>query len=479
MVGAEPELHGSSLSELNHAELGVVRQVSSAYEGVEARLQRVRSGVRLCASCPQPPLNGARAKYEQPAQQGQTERHQTTPYSQRASFPHSTPNVLAATRIPLSFPGKSTTAATAAERGYIASVIQRTTKRLMGSAAAALDRAATVAAGRATAKRRKKSRAEGLDHRQRMEALGALAELYTEERTVDFYRAPRAIDPELAKVRWTSGGHQVVDATWSSRDDTFVRDVHDRYHRHRYNQVAAARLFLGPEPRPMAILIHGYLAGAYKMEQRVWPLAFLNKIGLDVALFVLPFHGLRAEPGRAGSPPFPSSDPRITNEGFRQAMADLRDLTHWARRRGHYKVGLMGMSLGGYTTALAATLDSELEFAIPIIPLASVADFARDQGRLGNSAAQTALEHKALKTVHRIVSPLQREPAIDGKRVLVIGAKADRITPVEHARRLAHHFSAPLDTWHGGHLLQAGRSDAFRRVGRFLRQLEVTPPRDH
>ena len=311
-----------------------------------------------------------------------------------------------------------------------------------------------------------------------MEALEALAQLYTEDRTADFYRAPRAIEPELAKVRWTSGGHQILDATWPSREDTFVRDVHDRYHRYRYNQVAGARLFLGPEPRPMAILIHGYLAGAYKMEQRVWPLAFLNKIGLDVALFVLPFHGVRAEPGRAGSPPFPSSDPRITNEGFRQAMADLRDLTHWARKRGHSKVGLMGMSLGGYTTSLAATLDSELEFAIPIIPLASVADFARDQGRLGNSAAQTALEHEALKTVHRIVSPLQRKPAIDGKRVLVIGAKADRITPVEHARRLAHHFGAPLDTWHGGHLLQAGRSDAFRRVGRFLRQLEVTPPRD-
>ncbi len=365
----------------------------------------------------------------------------------------------------------------AAGSGYIARVIQRATKRLLGSAAAAVDRAATIAAGRATARRRKKSPSEGLDHGQRMEALRALAGLYTDDRIPDFFRSPRPIEPKLSALRWTADGHQILDASWPSRDATFVHDVHDRYHRFAHNQVAAARLFLGPEPRPVAILIHGYLGGAYKMEQRVWPLPFLNKIGLDVALFILPFHGVRADPSRNGTPPFPSSDPRITNEGFRQAMADLRDLTHWFRQRGHSKVGLMGMSLGGYTTSLAATLDSELSFAIPIIPLASVADFARDQGRLGNNAEQTALEHNALEAVHRVVSPLARKPAIDPKRVLVVGAKADRITPVEHARRLAHHFGAPLDTWPGGHLLQVGRSDAFRRIGRFLREIEVTPPR--
>jgi pimeloyl-ACP methyl ester carboxylesterase len=360
---------------------------------------------------------------------------------------------------------------------YIDAVIQRATKRLLGTAAAAVDKAATLAAGRATARRRRNNPAEALDHRGRMEALNALAALYGDDRIDGFFRQSRRIDPSLSKLRWTADGHQVVDASWASREETFVQDVHARYHRFAENQVAAARLFLGPEPRPVAILIHGYLGGAYKMEQRVWPLAFLNKIGLDVALFVLPFHGVRAAPSRSATPPFPSSDPRITNEGFRQAMADLRDLTQWLRARGHSKVGLMGMSLGGYSASLAATLDPELAFAIPIIPLASVADFARDQGRLGNDTEQTAREHGALEAVHRVVSPLSRKPAIDPRRVLVVGAKADRITPVEHARRLAHHFGAELDTWHGGHLLQVGRSDAFRRIGRFLRELEVTPPR--
>ncbi|MEZ4220457.1 MAG: hypothetical protein R3B13_05955 [Polyangiaceae bacterium] len=355
-------------------------------------------------------------------------------------------------------------------------MIQRTTRRLLSGAAAVVDRAATLAASQATARRRKRSRAEGLGHRERMAALSALSALYTTDAAAYFFRPPRRIDPELRLVRWSAAGRQVFDASWPSREPTFVMDVDARYRRFGANQTAAARLFLGPTPRPVAVLVHGYLGGAYGMEQRVWPLAWMQKIGLDVVLFVLPFHGVRAEPGRASTPPFPSSDPRLTNEGFRQAMADLRDLILWLRARGHAQVGVMGMSLGGYSTSLLATLDTELAFAVPIIPLASMADFARDQGRLGATPEQTALEHEALEAVHRIVSPLRRAPTVAPERVLVVGAKADRITPVEHARRLAHHFHAPLQTWHGGHLLQVGRSDAFRRIGRFLRDLEVTTP---
>jgi hypothetical protein len=50
------------------------------------------------------------------------------------------------------------------------------------------------------------------------------------------------------------------------------------------------------------------------------------------------------------------------------------------------------------------------------------------------------------------------------ERVLVVGARADRITPIGHARRIATHFSAPLVAFRGGHLLQLGRDRAFDRV---------------
>src|SRR5262249_1396975 len=152
-----------------------------------------------------------------------------------------------------------------------------------------------------------------------------------------------------------------------------------RYLAHVANRTAHARLRLGPRPRPAVILIHGYLGGHYGMEERAWPVAWLDRKGLDVALPILPFHAPRGD-GRA--PPLPSGDPRVTNEGFRQAAHDIRALAAWLRARGAPSVGVMGMSLGGYTTALLATLEPTLAFAVPMIPLASVADFALEQGRL-------------------------------------------------------------------------------------------------
>lgn len=351
---------------------------------------------------------------------------------------------------------------------------------LVGGAAAAVDRAATLAAT-ASAKRRG-SRADSLSHDERMQALTHIAEAYAGggER---FFRSPRLIDPVRRQVRrlGESGAAPgvVEDLSWRSDYVCFLPDLDERYGRFRSNGQAAVRLFRHErgEPRPVIVLIHGYLGGQFAAEERVWPVKWLFKRGLDVALFVLPFHAVRSEPERKGPPPFPGSDPRFSNEGFRQAMGDLRDFIGWLREKGHPQIGAMGMSLGGYTTSLLATLEKDLAFAVPMIPLASLADFARDQGRLGSNASEQLLEYEALDQVHRAVSPLHRPLETPKERVLIIGAEADRITPLRHARRLAGHFDAPLETWPGGHLLQLGRSEAFRRVGSFLGELGVVEPK--
>ncbi len=286
-----------------------------------------------------------------------------------------------------------------------------------------------------------------------------------------FFREPRPISVSERPVR-TSNGADVRDLSWPSPHSVVMPDIASRYER-RANDVAGARAFFHARPRPVAICIHGYMAGSYAVEERVWPVRWFGKLGLDVVLFVLPFHGVRADPRRRGPPPFPGADPRVTIEGFRHAMADLRDLVRWLGERGHPSVGVMGMSLGGYSTALAATVEPSLSFAIPMIPLASIADFARDQGRLGEGGARTAQQHAALERVYAPVSPLHRPRLIEARRILVVAAKADRITPVAHARRLSSHFGAQLDSWHGGHLLQFGRSDGFRTVGRKLGELGI------
>src|SRR5262249_25898975 len=205
-----------------------------------------------------------------------------------------------------------------------------------------------------------------------------------------------------------------------------------------------------------SVLIHGCAQGHWSFEERAWPIAWLAK-RFDLALALLPFHALRSH-GRAI---FPGGDPRFTNEGFRQSMQDLRALVRFLRARGAPSVGVMGMSLGGYTTALAATVEPDLAFAVPVIPLASLADFAYEQGRLGTGAESRA-QREALEEANRIVSPFARPSLVRPEKVLVVAAENDRITPIAHAERLAKHFGANMVRFQGGHLLQFGRGDAFR-----------------
>lgn len=340
--------------------------------------------------------------------------------------------------------------------------------RLLGSAASTVDRA--FVAAMQLRNRRVRSRSEALSHDERIAALSRVRatygapELFADPDT--FFPPSPPAAPTERHVRALPWGGDALELSWSSAFQPFDPSVGAAYVANVQNRTAYARLYGRGAGRPAVIVIHGYMSGQWAVEERAWPLRWLNRQGLDVALIVLPFHGVRAREG-GGAPPFPGGNPSVTNEGFRQVVADLRSLTGILRDRGAASVGVMGMSLGGYSTALFATVQRDLAFAVPLIPLVSVADFARDQGRLG-TGERAALQHAALESANRVVSPLARPSLVAKDRMLIVAAEDDRVTPIAHAERLATHFDAPLLRLPGGHLLQTWRASAFRAVREML-----------
>ena len=356
---------------------------------------------------------------------------------------------------------------------------------MIGSAVGAVDRAVVVAMQMRGA--RDRARADKMSHAERLEVLASIHRDYGGDAIVadakTFFVPPPPIDPVLRAVRQDTEARPlpigVWDAQWPSNFEPYLADVAAKYLSRVENRTARARLFLadtrdGPK-RPAVIAIHGYMGGHWLLEEAQWPLAWLARRGLDVALPVLPFHALRSGP-RRGAPPFPSADPRLTNEGFRQAVADIVSLARWLRQRGAPHVGVMGMSLGGYTSSLLATVTRDIDFVMPMIPLASIADFAREQGRLG-TGEQADVQHAALERANWVVSPLARPLALPASRVIVVAAEHDRITPSAHARRIATHFGCELVTIPGGHLVQLGRSEAFRGLATMLERDGIIAPR--
>ncbi|MCC7541550.1 MAG: prolyl oligopeptidase family serine peptidase [Deltaproteobacteria bacterium] len=288
------------------------------------------------------------------------------------------------------------------------------------------------------------------------------------------FRAPER--PELLeRRRRTLEGGAALDVEWASTYEPIHPTYAARLAERSANRTAHARWLRHAEVRPVLVCLHGWGGGLPAIEERAFVARWWYRKGMDVVLPALPFHG-----ARAGSvlrrPSFPSTDPIVSNEGFAQAVHDLRALAAALRARGAPAVVLTGMSLGGFTTTLAATVDTTFDAAIPMIPFASLPRLLWDHGS-GTPARERAkaqgIDLPTFEAAFAATSPLRRTPRLDPTRVLVLAADGDAVTPPHHAAEIRDHFSndvarAQLVAFAGAHLLQVGRGDAFRAMARFL-----------
>ncbi len=287
------------------------------------------------------------------------------------------------------------------------------------------------------------------------------------------------VRPEPARVAVTrrgdlSDGGAILDldfpSTYEPRHPAYRRE-HERYVE---NLTAHARWFRAGGPMRMAMIcLHGWGGGGYWLEERAFVARYWLRAGLDVVLFQLPFHGHRAprQAPRSGAL-FPSPHVVRTNEGFAQAVSDLRALIAWLRSRDVPAAGLIGMSLGGYTTALMASLERDLAFAVPMIPAVSMSELMWRHGA-GSPARRRAeavgVTQHLLDAAFRVHAPLARPPLVAAERRFLIAGRGDRITPPDQALRLWEHWGRPTLHWFpGGHLAQVGRGDAYRALRRWL-----------
>ncbi len=267
-------------------------------------------------------------------------------------------------------------------------------------------------------------------------------------------------------------GVPVSHVSFPSGYRPFLPAYRDEHHRWIENHTAHARLY-GRGDRPVMICLHGWGGGTWWFEERAFVVGYWLRRGFDVALFQLPFHGERA-PGRGGrsGAMFPSANLVRTNEAFGQAIFDLRAFAAWLRTRGAPSIGVIGMSLGGYTTALWASLDEQLAFAIAMIPAVSMSELMWRHGEESPArrrAVAAGVSGDLLDDVFAVHAPTTRPPRLPRERLMIVAGRGDRITPPDQAETLWRHWGeCELHWFPGGHLAQVGRGDAFRAIRRHL-----------
>jgi hypothetical protein len=232
----------------------------------------------------------------------------------------------------------------------------------------------------------------------------------------------------------------------------------------RNRTVHAAVLRHAGAPRPWLVCIHGYFMGNTRFGFWVFDAIRLHRrLGINVVLPVLPFHGPRRE-GRFSGEGFLGGSIVDTVHAEAQSVWDLRRILGWIRTQGAPAIGVHGVSLGGYNAALLAGIDDGLACVIAGIP---PVDLARLVWTHAGPAVVRSLERAGIvrddvAELYRVVSPLAVEPktAIAGRAIYAgIG---DRLVSADHPRDLWLHWGRPRIAW-----MQSGhdpRTPAARRL---------------
>lgn len=231
------------------------------------------------------------------------------------------------------------------------------------------------------------------------------------------------------------------------------------------NERVPVRLLRHPgAPRPWLVAVHGQGMGRPSDIKMLNVRHLHHKLGVNVALPVLPLHGPRS----CGLSPLRqfASNVFATNNvlGLTQSVWDVRRLLQWLRDdQKAPAVGLLGVSLGSYVVNLLSTLEGDLSCLIAVVPTNDLAASMRDA--LPVTPAKRRLHRQVhdqrSQLVHRVVSPLARPCLVPHQRRHIVAGQADRIAPPRGAAQLWHHWDEPSIAWCPRGHLTAWRGAAY------------------
>lgn len=121
--------------------------------------------------------------------------------------------------------------------------------------------------------------------------------------------------------------------------------------------------------RPAVVLLHGW-NGEWQYALQFPYLAWrLRRRGLNVGTLELPYHGRRRPTQRGAVRNFVSGDLYRMVEAAHQSLADVRAFCSWLKGEGVARIGLWGISLGGWLTGLLVCQDLGLRCAALVTPI--------------------------------------------------------------------------------------------------------------
>ena len=223
--------------------------------------------------------------------------------------------------------------------------------------------------------------------------------------------------------------------------------------------------------RPGVIVLH-ILGGDFPLSR-----LFCNMLaqhGVHALFVKMPYYGPRRDPSSPRR--MVSPDPRETVAGMTQAVLDVRRATAWLATRPEIdadRLGIFGISLGGITASLAATVELRLKNVCLLLAGGDIGQAGWDAPEARQVRDRWLAQggtREQFVAILRPIDPVTYAPAARGKRILMLNATDDEVIPRACTESLWKALGQPEIRWYsGGHYsVMRHLFSALMQVGHFF-----------
>ncbi len=268
-----------------------------------------------------------------------------------------------------------------------------------------------------------------------------------------YHREPPPLTHPASSEGWAMG--RAYERIWwpSGYEPPTELPGWDRWDSFEANRTASAWVLRHKDkPRPWLVCIHGFGMGTPFVDMMAFRAKHLHdELGINIAAITLPAHGSR-RPSPLSGEQFLNFDLMHAVHGLSQSVWDVRRLLSWVREQNPTKVGVTGVSLGGYMTALTAAFEREVDLVLAGIPVIDFVDMFKHHSP--HHVHMRAIEHNVLDgtatSVLQVVCPESMGVATPRSARAIYAGMGDRLAPPDQARRLWEHWDQPDICWYPG-----------------------------
>jgi cephalosporin-C deacetylase-like acetyl esterase len=205
--------------------------------------------------------------------------------------------------------------------------------------------------------------------------------------------------------------------------------------------------------KPAVVVLH-ILGGDFDLS-RLFCRALASN-GVAGLFMIMPHYGPRKQPGSPAR--MISLDPQETVRGMTQAILDVRQAAAWLAAQDEIdasQLGVMGISLGGITSALAASLEPRFTKACLILAggdMGEVAWTSTELAAVREHWKKTGGSKESLFAALKVIDPVTYARPVPGRKILMLNARQDEVVPPACTQALWRAFGQPeIIWWNAGH----------------------------